>query len=199
MGIVQVKEEKLLESRLRDLAERSYKQSVYTFSSFLGLSEQDLFHRMERSVLHASPLLFGGYEGAERVMLRFGNEADFGYVQDFPICCVHIRPLSDKFGENLSHRDFLGALMNLGIERDTLGDIRTGEKDAYLFCQETVVELICEELRQVRHTTVVCERVDCLAEVPKEEPEELVIQVASERIDAVIAKTYHMSREEALN
>ena len=40
-----------------------------------------------------------------------------------------------KFAEDLTHRDFLGALMNLGIERGTLGDIILQEKEAFLFCK----------------------------------------------------------------
>lgn len=70
--------------------------------------------------------LYGGREEAERKILRFGSEAELGYEQPFPICCIRIRPLSAKFADKLSHRDYLGALMNLGIERSTMA----------IFCRE---------------------------------------------------------------
>ena len=53
--------------------------------------------------------------------------------------CIEIAPLVEKFGEELGHRDYLGALMNLGIERSTLGDIIIDGKHAFLFCTEKML------------------------------------------------------------
>ena len=55
----------------------------------------------------------------------------------------------EKFGEELSHRDYLGALMNLGIERSTLGDIVMIGKHAYLFCTDKMAPYIIENLSQI--------------------------------------------------
>jgi RNA-binding protein YlmH len=88
--------------------------------------------------------------------------------------------------------------MNLGIERSTIGDIKVGEKEAYLFCQEAMAPYICENLTQVRHTHVKCSIAEQMSEVAQEEPERMVIQVQSLRVDAVIAKVYHLSREKSL-
>ena len=129
MALDSTKEEQQLKNRIKDLADKSFRQNVYTFTGFLGLSEQDLFWKMiqKGELSYAAHKLFGGYEEAERVIVRFGAEDDLGYEEDFPIVCVHIKPLIVKFADALSHRDFLGALMNLGIERSTLGDIRVVE------------------------------------------------------------------------
>lgn len=187
-----------LEKRFIELADRSYTQNMYTFTDFLGLSEQNLFWQKLKELSYAAPELYGGYEGADRCMIRFGKESELGYTQEFPIVCIHIRPLMAKFADSLSHRDFLGALMNLGIERATMGDIQCGEHEAYLFCQETIAEYICDNLTQVKHTSVKCEIVENMGQVVLEEPQEKVIQVASGRIDAVIAKVYSFSRSEVL-
>ena len=88
--------------------------------------------------------------------------------------------------------------MNLGIERSTIGDILPGEGEAFLFCQDTIAEFICDNLEQIRHTHVKCKVVDAAAEVPQEEPVRQVIQVASPRVDAVIAKVYNKSRSDCL-
>ena len=198
MALENEKELQQLKNRFRDLADKSFQQNMFTFTGFLGLSEQDAFWQVERELHFAGCVLFGGYEGADRVMVRFGNEDDLGYEVPFPICCIHIRPLVAKFADKLSHRDFLGALMNLGIERSTIGDIKVGDKEAYLFCQESIAEYICENLGQIKHTHVKCEVTENFAEVAQEEPENKTIQVSSARVDAVIAKVYNKSRNDCL-
>ena len=165
MSVENEKEIQQLKNRIRELADKSYNQNQYTFTGFLGLAEQDALWQVEREVKFAGITLYGGREEAERKILRFGSEAELGYEQPFPICCIRIRPLSAKFADKLSHRDYLGALMNLGIERST---------------------------------HVKCEVVDAAAEVPQEEPVRQVIQVASPRVDAVIAKVYNKSRSDCL-
>lgn len=190
---------KILQNRLRDLADRSYSQNIYTFSSFLSLGELNAYYLLERELKFASPSLFGGYEGAERCLIRFGNPDELGYEQEPPIVCIHITPLMEKFADNLSHRDFLGALMNLGIERDVLGDIKAGEKEAFLFCLDSISDFICENLDKVKHTNVKCRVVADISEFPMDEPEEVTIQVASERIDSIISKVCKLSRSESLD
>ena len=198
MALENEKEIQQLKNRFRDLADKSFQQNMFTFTGFLGLSEQDAFWQVERELHYAGYMPDGGYEGADRVMIRFGKAEELGYEVPFPIVCLHIRPLVAKFADKLSHRDFLGALMNLGIERSTIGDIKVGDKEAYLFCQDSIAEYICENLGQIKHTHVRCEVTDSYAEVAAEEPELKTIQVSSARVDAVIAKVYNKSRNECL-
>lgn len=193
------KEIQQLKNRFRDLADRSYAQGIYTFTGFLGLGELDIFYQMERELCYAGFALSGGCEDADRRMVRFGEEVRLGYEVPFPIVCIHIRPLIAKFADVLSHRDFLGALMNLGIERSTIGDIKVGEKEAYLFCVDSIAPFICENLEQVRHTHVKCTVTENVAEFPREEPEPVHIQVQSLRVDAVLARVYNMSREKSID
>lgn len=192
------KEIQQLKNRFRDLAERSYTQGIFTFTGFLGLSEQEIFWQRERELCHAGYALEGGCQGADRVVIRFGSEAELGYKVPFPIVCIHISPLQQKFADALSHRDFLGALMNLGIDRSTLGDIKVGDKEAYLFCLDSISNFICENLTQVRHTHVRCTVTQDFAAIPQEEPEMISIQVPSLRVDAVLSRVYNMSREKSL-
>lgn len=199
MALASDKELQQLKNRFRELAQKSYSRNLFTFTGFLGLSEQDLFWQEEPQLRFAGYRLWGGSEGCDRQMLRFGSVEELGYEEPFGITCIHIFPLAEKFADAFSHRDFLGALMNLGIERSTLGDIRVGDREAYLFCQDNVAEFICENLEQVKHTRVRCQVVTQMKELPEEETKPLEIQVSSERIDAVIAKVYNKSRNEVLN
>jgi len=188
-----------LKNRFRDLAEKSFQQGVYTFTGFLGLSEQEVFWQEEAKLRYAGYCLDGGCEKADRVVIRFGNPEELGYEVPFPIVCIHIRPLAQKFADELSHRDFLGALMNLGIERSVIGDIKVGEKQAYLFCLDSIAGFICENLEQVKHTHVKCAVTEENESIPSEEPVTVSVQVQSLRVDAVLAKIYNMSREKSLD
>lgn len=198
MALESQKEEQQLKNRMKDLADKSFRQSIYTFSGFLGLSEQDVFWRMEPDLRYVSYQLWGGTEASERKVLRFGSPEDLGYEEEYPIVCVHIQPVAPKFAESLSHRDYLGALMNLGIERSTLGDIKTADKEAYLFCLDNIAEYICTNLDKVRRTAVKCSIVAEVAEIPEDVPETVEVLLPSLRLDACLAKVYNQSRNDIL-
>lgn len=192
------KEVQQLKNRLRELAEKSFQQNMFTFTGFLGFSEQDVFWQMEPELKHAGYTLCGGSRNTDRQVIRFGSAEELGYEVPFPIVCIHIRPLAAKFADKLSHRDFLGALMNLGIERSTIGDIKVGDREAYLFCLASIADYICENLVQIKHTHVSCGITRDYEEIPQEEPQICSVQVSSARVDAVISKVYHKSRSECL-
>ena len=67
------KELQQLKKRFRELAEKSYMQNIYCFTGFLGMAQLDAFYQMEREISHVSYRLFGGHEGCERQMIRFGS------------------------------------------------------------------------------------------------------------------------------
>lgn len=198
MAMDSEKELQQFKNRFRDLAEKSYQENVYTFSNFLGLSEQDTFWQMEKELIYADYKLWGGAEGADRKIVRFGSKEEFGYEEAYPITCIHMKPLLAKFADKFSHRDFLGALMNLGIDRSTIGDIQVGEKEGYLFCLNSIAEYICENLDKVKHTNIKCEIVEDVGDIQNEEPNIEEVLVSSERMDGVVAKVYNVSRNESL-
>lgn len=191
-------EEILFKKRLSELANKSYTNSQYLFTTFLSLSELDLYYQMEREISYVPVTLFGGTQDCERVMIRFGSEELCGYEEPFPISCIEIAPIIEKFGEQLSHRDYLGALMNLGIERSTLGDIIIIEKTAYLFCTEKMAPYIIDNLDQVRHTHVRCKIAENVPESTITKIERKNCLVSSVRADSVIAKLYNMSRSQGV-
>ena len=183
--------DKILENHFRDLAEQSASGCYYTYSSFLSLAEQDL---LLKTRLGAS--LFGGYENAERKLAVFGSEDAFGYTEEAPIVCLKIEPLMQKYADALTHRDFLGSVIGLGLERDVTGDIIIHENVGYMFCLENIADFIAENLTKVRRTDVKCTRVSSPPTESIALPEERAFFVASERADAVIAAIYGFSRSE---
>ena len=113
------------------------------------------------------------------------------------VVCLEIRPSNEKFAETLTHRDYLGALMALGIRRETMGDIVINGKRAYLFCLDSIAPYITGELSEVRRTSVRVSECDAALVSPAEEPGERTVTVQSTRLDALCAAVYKLSRSDA--
>ena len=187
------KDELLLIKRFKELENRSYNRGVYEYSDFLNMYEQDLLFRN----IKTSFSLCGGYNEAERQIAVFGNEEDFGFSPTYPIVCILVTPLIQKFADDLTHRDFLGSVLGLGIKRETIGDIIIKNNIGYIFCLDTVADFIIENLKKVRHTSVKCEKVSEIPAEARPEPTEKFIIVASERLDVIISEIYNLSRSES--
>ena len=180
--------------RFSELAERARQFGCYTYSSFHSRETASLaFEVASENELK----IWGGTENSERVVVRFGDPEDFSYDEDFPIRILLIEPKQAKYAETLTHRDFLGAILNLGIERDMIGDILVRNNSAYCFVSEKLADVFCSDLDRVKHTAVSCQIVDAVPGdfLPKLKEEN--ITVTSPRLDAILAKVYHLSRTDA--
>lgn len=186
-------DEQQLKKRFEELAGRSSSRACWTYSDFLNLAEQDILSRMRLDVPY---VLEGGHPTAERKIAVFGSEAVCGYAAELPICCLSIAPVSRKFADDLTHRDFLGTLMGLGLRRGILGDIVVHDNSGYLFCIESIAGYIIEQLAKVRSTSVKVTRAEILPVSAIELPEESQVVVTSERLDSIIAAVYKLSRSE---
>lgn len=121
-----------------------------------------------------------------------------GAEENGALVCIKVTPVNEKFADDkLTHRDYLGALMNLGIKRETIDDIICGENVAFIFCVSTVAQFIVNELLTVKHTTVEAKEVDASECDIEPQIEETKVNVASERLDVIIAGVYGFSRNMA--
>ncbi|MCI7106265.1 MAG: YlmH/Sll1252 family protein [Agathobacter sp.] len=187
----------LCKKRLIDLSRQADRKDIVTFSAFLNLYEQNIYHSIYKS-FYSDSKLFGGYDNAERQMVAFIPDA-LCYEWNYPIVCIEAKPLYPKYAERLTHRDILGALMHLGIDRSKIGDIICQDGVYHIFCEESIHTFIMNQLTQIRHTMVQLSLLDdmkMLEVTPKFE--EKTDMIASNRIDAIIAKVYHLSRSEAV-
>lgn len=187
----------LIKKRLCELAKKSYNSGIFVFTDFLGLPEQSAFGAIKNEIRGISYTAFGGAQGTERIMLRFGDPDEIGYEIPFPITTLLIEPKDKKFAEKLTHRDFLGAILNLGIERKCLGDIVVRDSCAYLFLKEDIAEYVTDSLTRVRHTDVKLSTVESVPEGELYRTEQKRIQLSGERLDATIAKVFGISREDS--
>ena len=192
-------DEQLFKKRLEELAQTAFMNSVYTHTPFLSEREQSLFHEMRKELSFADASLYGGHEDYDRCIVVFGSKEMFGYEGEIPLACAKVSPLFEKYAEPLSHRDYLGALMNLGIERSQIGDILVSGKEAYIFCFEHMAGFLCHELTKVRNTQVNTAVVD-FKEIHYQQ--EYITKdgfVSSPRLDALVGLAYGLSRSKALS
>ena len=137
---------------LLDLCRRNERTGLWQYSAFLSPAEQDDLLRSPEASGY-SFLLTGGYEGAERRILAAGSEAESG-PPEVPLSVIAVRPKSDKYAEDLTHRDFLGSALGLGLERSLIGDILIRGKSAWIICLSAAADLLVSSLTQVRRTAV---------------------------------------------
>lgn len=185
-----------LEKRLTELAQRSDSRGIPFFTDFLDLSGQALLARVRSSLPPVQVLLSGGTDGCERKIAGF-FPMDCEGSASFPIDCIRILPSGARFSGMPEHRDILGALMNLGFDRSLLGDIVIREEDAYLFCAARITPYITDRLTRVRNLSVRCEIAAGIPEGELFRTRRKRIQVVSDRMDALIAHVFDLSRASA--
>ncbi len=183
------------QKRFYELAQRSNERGYEIYSDFLGISE---ISELSECHFPVKTTLWGGYEDAERCVVCFGDREYCADTADFPIVCIMISPVNQKFADTLTHRDFLGSLMGLQIRREMLGDIVISDNCGYLFCLDTIAEFIVDNLTQVRHTTVECKITNNIPQNVLPQPQNSEIIVSSERLDVIVAAVYKMSRSQVL-
>ena len=130
----------------------------------------------------------------DALYLRCGKIETEPALAGYPFCAVKIAPVNKRFAEQLTHRDYLGAVMNLGIERSRTGDIIPDGSGALLFVHNDIADFLCSELARIRHTSVRAVQVP-LADIdytPKYE--EVRGTVASVRLDSLLSLAFGQSR-----
>ena len=207
--------EELLEARIGDALEKCRRGSVavlpYLSPRGRNRAERELSRRGES----ARAWFFGGYGEAERVCLfllpdylvdllerpiaeydRESMEGILGEELSFAVSSILVRGSRYRV---LSHRDYLGSVLGLGIERDAIGDIAVqNAHEAVIFCSESMADFLCATLEKVATDTVRCSRytpdasfTDGRTYAPVNDT------VASARLDCVVAALTGQSREEA--
>jgi len=180
---------------LTDLCRRNEKTGTWQYSGFLSPAEQDDWIRSPQAA-GFSWILTGGYEAAERKILAAGNREEQG-PPEAPVSVIAAAPKSDKYAEELTHRDYLGAILGLGIERSLIGDILIRDRRAWFFCLTPAADMITASLTQVRRTAVAA--AVTAPDIPELQPRFALtrLNVASERLDAVAAAFTGLSRGQA--
>ncbi len=185
-----IESDKLVSARLSDAVKMAGIKNIPSFLGFLNEREFATCKAyLENERVKYS--FYGGYEDAERVFVAV--LPDWADEVEYPFSCLKF---SYKKEYSLSHRDFLGALMGLGIERDKVGDILVREGSAYVFVSDSVVKYCLENILKVGSVGVEIS-------ITEEELstyrhfEEITKTIASSRADCVVGAVCNLSRERA--
>lgn len=181
-------EEKNFCRHIGDLISSSQKHFCVKYSGFLTEREQQLALTAANSIgIKCS--FFGGYTDASRKIFAAGEVSD----EEYPLTAI---TFFFRKQDNLTHRDFLGALMSLGIKRNLIGDIKVGQGDAIIFVSSTAAALILDEVRKIGNVGVKAAEGIC-ADLSPQEFEILPLTIPSLRIDAVVSAVCGISRKRA--
>lgn len=190
-----------LAARIEDMCGLAVKRGRPVFSPFLNESEQYLAGQFLKNRSGIKLCFWGGDDACIRKMLCVmpddASEVEDAVYDDFPIYAVTI---SFRKADKPGHRDILGAVMGLGIERDTVGDIFIGEGAAAVFCTKTASELMCDQLTSVGRIGVsVFDGLNenAAAAVKPAACADITVNVASVRTDCIVSGITGLSREKA--
>lgn len=178
--------EQLTIAKIADKIKKYEKTGIPCITSFLDPSEVADTEVIIRKI---PSCFFGGYEGAERMILIIGTE-EFEEAKDY-IDIIRI-----ECNKKLSHREVLGSLIGLGISRDVLGDILIRENIADVFITSEISKYVLQNLEKIGREKVKVSKnnYDNLIEV-EDLSKEIKTTVASLRIDAVISAATGTARE----
>ena len=191
-----VKERQFLINRISDLANRAYYKNITTHTVFLNLYEQTIFQSISTS-LRVSYKILGDYDYAERKLVCFFSCNPENIEDSDFMDLLHISNKNPKFSQSVSHRDYLGALMNIGIERHMLGDICIIGDEAYVYVLKSASAIIIDNLFDIRHNKVNVSKADFRAIDFSSNVQEKIINIASNRLDSIVSSVYNISRAKA--
>lgn len=184
-------EDALLTSRADDLIQRSALRHKPQFMGFLDERQQAVLIAYFRKLHFGEHRFFGGYEGAQRCLLEIGSD-DTAPQDAYPITTAEF---TFRTQDVLSHRDFLGAFMALGIRRECIGDILVTQGRAAAFFHSDIASYALSQLERVGRVGVKVRIVDSLSFTIEPAFETIEGTVASLRLDCVIGLCTGLSRE----
>ena len=191
--------DELITARIEDKISQCRDGYYVTSTGILDTHEQALAIAASRHAAGVRTLLYGGYEDAERRML---------------VCIPRDLPISDEeaaegllrvlrvrlpaISRELSHRDYLGSLLGLGIERRLTGDILVRPDGADIFIVPGIEEFLLKELHRVGSVEIKTESVDVdEVIVPEARTEFIRDSVSSVRLDSIVSSAFRVSRGKA--
>ncbi len=190
-------EEKQFISRLEDRLDRVEQRYQEEITDFLEPRLQLVAEEYLRSCKFQRYLFCGGYESAERKRLVLFPE----YTEpDCEMAGIRLFRFEGKLDYvSVNHRDFLGAIMSLGLRREKFGDLLVRDTGFDLFVQDEIVDYLLQNELRVKHVPMkAVETALDDFQPPEQNVKELHIMVASMRLDTLLAHGLNISRTKAM-
>lgn len=192
-------DDRLTIAKILDKMGQSERKNIPVTTDFLSPREQAL----AVDVLHLAgwsddrTVIWGGVDSAERKVLLFLPDwlpPEFA-TDEVPLRVLHCEFRSEF---HLSHRDFLGALMGLGVVREKVGDIYVGQNQCDLIVLNTVSDFLLQNFNQAGRAKMNVKEIDVSTlEVPEVKCEMVRNTVMSLRLDSIASGGFKLSRTKA--
>ena len=191
--------DELITARIEDKISQCRDGYYVTSTGLLDTHEQALAIAASRHAAGVRTFMYGGYDGAERRML---------------VCVPRDLPLNDEeaaegllrvlrvrlpaISRELSHRDYLGSLLGLGIDRRLTGDILVRPDGADILIVPGIEEFLLKELHRIGSVEVKTEAVSAgELIIPVARVEFIKDSVSSVRLDSIVSSAFRISRGKA--
>lgn len=188
-------DEKLLLSKTDDLFRLCNKYATARFSDFLDGAELSIIDEKTVMPFDCNIAYYGGFDDAEKKILGVFPQWEEPDFNAFPIVCLKVM---GAYSRKLTHRDYLGTVMALGITPQKLGDIVVFDEGAYIFIHADVFEYVHDNLHKIGNQGVKTEVISDLTQITIERKYKTIGAVcASPRLDAVVGAAANVSRAQA--
>lgn len=189
-------EEKQFVKTIIDYTKRADQQNRPFFTDFHNKEWMEtLVNQYVPKLSYITYTFFGGYEEAERQILAVSPYEL--QLEDFGVSALKIE-VKTGLGKALSHRDYLGAILGLGIERNMIGDIILCDGGAYVIVSESMIGYLRSQITSIgRHQKITVQEVELTdLEIAKPKTKVINATVSGLRADAVAAAMFGLSRSE---
>lgn len=198
-------EDKLLVSKILDKLEFVQKKNSIETTDFLDMHQKTVAEKVLKSQKITNYICYGGYSNAERVMIIIypekledvfnNNQYDFNNI----VRVIRVI-LPNEMKGKYSHRDYLGAVIKVGLKREKVGDIIVNLDGADLIVSKDISKYIVDsfkELTRFSKSDIYEESIEKL-NITEPKTEVLNIIIPSMRMDSIVSELIRTSRSKAL-
>ena len=186
------KEDKILLAAVQDKIDQCLEYYIPSHTAFLDARQIQLVENYCRKIKELRYTFDGGFEEAERKVCLFLPDEE---PMDTPIGALNIQKKGPK---PLTHRDYLGSILGLGIKREQIGDIIVKPDGADIVIMKDLTDFFVLNYDKVGSTSVVTKGISTKELVPVEgHMEEVRLTVSSMRVDNLVAGAFGLSRGNA--
>lgn len=189
-----IKNDSIILAAIEDKERISRERDIMTFTGFLDARNCAI---ASKSFEHSKHILYGGYEDAERrIMVFLPDYLDDIPEDENPLAVLRVK--TPKGSKELTHRDHLGSLLSLGVDRSVTGDIIVKPNEADIVILKSMGDFFLNNYARAGHTVLTTELLPIdqlsLGEIHVTEKRDTV---ASLRIDNMIGSAFNLSRTKA--
>lgn len=184
----------ILYAKIKDAVRLAEKRNFPCFVGFLNERQISISIVFLKNIKFYNYKFFGGYGDCERAVLGVFPDGQDSEDFLFPVSLISFT-YNKKF--TLTHRDFLGSLMGLGIKRESVGDILTDDGKAFVFVKDEVKDYVISQTEKVGSVSVTVKEENAARLPVKDNFNTASYTVASMRLDNLVSAVTGLSREKS--